>query len=169
MQRRNDFHSSSSRGKAPTSATSGQHALSTRLVNFAKTCTPDFNRNIPYLKGSITSGRENPKVLPELENSIQRFRNSKNSTRVGNPFAKGTCPKTTPSQHKYESKGGKSNRSGSGEHVGQRSDTGSDSEGGSVSQQYFCNPKRGGFFGLNSVIIESFIPIYLVIGPTAEI
>jgi hypothetical protein len=144
MQRRNDYHPSSSRGKTPTSAASGQHALSTRLVNVTKTCTPDFDRNIPYLQGSITSGRENPKVLPELENFNQRFRNSKNSPRVGNPFAKGTCPKRTPSQHKHESKGGKSNRSGSGEHVGQRSNTGSDPQRGSISQQYICNPKRGG-------------------------
>ena len=72
MQRRNDFHSSSSRCKAPTSATSGQHALSTRLVNFAKHAHLRQGEPKYFTRtGKLSNDDRKQQIVERVKNAVQ--------------------------------------------------------------------------------------------------
>ena len=122
----------------------GQQALSSRMVALSGPCSSSDRKLVQIKRGDITSSREDSKIPPELAINNKRPGYTKHRQRLGNPFRRNSYPKENTLSNKNEQGGGDGNRFGNRGHAEKRSNQTGNPKEGPVSEQYFCDTKRGG-------------------------
>ena len=131
-------------GKSTNKPTNGQRALISRLASFSETCSPQSDIFIPNSGSDRSTGRENSKVLGQLEDDNQRSSNLEYSQGMGNPITGYSNPKKDTTQYQNEQAGREGSRPGDREHAGQGCHKGSNPKMGPILEQLLCNPEEGG-------------------------
>ena len=129
-------------GKSTNEPTHGQRALISRLAAFSQTGSSQSKIAIPNTGSKRPIGRENSKVLGQLENDYQRPSYSKHSQGLGNSTIGYPNTEKDSTLHPNEQAGGEGSRPGNREHADQGGNKGSDPKRGSIPKQFLCNPQE---------------------------